>query len=74
MFSRSVLPVIDATIHNINLIIQLQEPPRPPTPPPTFATYTRNTFSDLKIRLVGSHPLWAHHLYCYSDYVPTGRH
>ncbi|KAG2067284.1 hypothetical protein BDR04DRAFT_1129677 [Suillus decipiens] len=40
------------------------EPPRPPTPPPTFATYTRrNTFPDLKIRLVGSHPLWAHHLW-----------
>ncbi|OAX37745.1 hypothetical protein K503DRAFT_771204 [Rhizopogon vinicolor AM-OR11-026] len=43
------------------------EPPRPPTPPPTFATYTRNTESetlpDLKVRLVGSHPLWAHYLW-----------
>ncbi|KAG1824616.1 putative methyltransferase-domain-containing protein [Suillus subaureus] len=39
------------------------EPPRPPTPPPTFATCTRNAFPDLKIRLVGSHPLWAHHLW-----------
>ncbi|KAH7908812.1 putative methyltransferase-domain-containing protein [Hygrophoropsis aurantiaca] len=49
------------------------EPPRPPTPDPTFATYTRNTDaiindaaqlpSEVKITLVGSHPLWGHYLW-----------
>ncbi|KAJ3494154.1 hypothetical protein NLJ89_g10867 [Agrocybe chaxingu] len=47
------------------------EPPRPPTPEPTIATYVRDEanihseedWKELKIRLVGSHPLWAHHLW-----------
>ncbi|KXN87393.1 Putative nicotinamide N-methyltransferase, partial [Leucoagaricus sp. SymC.cos] len=43
------------------------EPERPPTPEPTFAIYERkNPLSEprnIKIRLVGSHPLWAHHLW-----------
>ncbi|KAH8107413.1 nicotinamide N-methyltransferase [Phellopilus nigrolimitatus] len=61
------------------------EPPRPPSPAPTVATYTRTRapFADgnaeenkpregseasdgwttIELRLVGSHPLWAHHLW-----------
>ncbi|KAF5350050.1 hypothetical protein D9756_009196 [Leucocoprinus leucothites] len=43
------------------------EPERPPTPEPTFSTYTRLEPSaeprDIRIRLVGNHPLWAHHLW-----------
>ena len=48
-----------------------QEPPRPPSPEPTFATYRREArdggvprdWSEITIRLVGSHPLWGHYLY-----------
>lgn len=46
------------------------EPPRPPSPEPTIATYTRqrlpddpNAWKTIDIRLVGSHPLWGHHLW-----------
>ncbi|KAF9236770.1 putative methyltransferase-domain-containing protein [Melanogaster broomeanus] len=40
------------------------EPPRPPSPEPTLATYSRGTAQpDVNIRLVGSHPLWGHHLW-----------
>jgi len=51
------------------------EPPRPPTPEPSTAIYSRTNFSmsvddgednawkQIEIRLVGSHPLWAHHLW-----------
>ncbi|OJT06456.1 Protein N-methyltransferase nnt1 [Trametes pubescens] len=45
------------------------EPPRPPSPEPTITTYTRerkpdhSDWSSIDIRLVGSHPLWAHHLW-----------
>ncbi|OSD07813.1 hypothetical protein PYCCODRAFT_1449006 [Trametes coccinea BRFM310] len=48
------------------------EPPRPPTPEPTVTTYTRerkastsstDDWSTIDIRLVGSHPLWGHHLW-----------
>ncbi|VDB87092.1 unnamed protein product [Peniophora sp. CBMAI 1063] len=45
------------------------EPPRPPTPPPTIAVYERDaTVTDddwrqIQITLVGSHPLWGHHLW-----------
>jgi len=46
------------------------EPLRPPTPPPTLATYTRDRpgipvedWSRIEISLVGSHPLWGHHLW-----------
>ncbi|KIM51696.1 hypothetical protein SCLCIDRAFT_33243 [Scleroderma citrinum Foug A] len=45
--------------------------PRPPTPPATFACYSRadeqdnglGLPSEVSIRLVGSHPLWGHHLW-----------
>ncbi|KZS89768.1 nicotinamide N-methyltransferase [Sistotremastrum niveocremeum HHB9708] len=41
-----------------------QEPSRPPSPLPSFAYYTsKSGRNELKIRLVGSHPLWAHHLW-----------
>ncbi|KDR70708.1 hypothetical protein GALMADRAFT_254739 [Galerina marginata CBS 339.88] len=40
---------------------------QPPTPEPTFSTYIReekgDDWKDIKIRLVGSHPLWAHYLW-----------
>ncbi|GJE86741.1 nicotinamide N-methyltransferase-like protein [Phanerochaete sordida] len=50
------------------------EPPRPPSPEPTISTYTRalhsstltanhGVWSDIEIRLVGSHPLWGHYLW-----------
>ncbi|KAH6908819.1 nicotinamide N-methyltransferase [Coprinopsis sp. MPI-PUGE-AT-0042] len=47
------------------------EPPRPPTPPPTTSTYRRkewlvtdkSTWKELRIRLVGDHPLWGHYLW-----------
>ncbi|KAI0341503.1 hypothetical protein BDW22DRAFT_1359091 [Trametopsis cervina] len=52
------------------------EPPRPPSPEPTFATYSRadaqsvqvqnneyDVWSHIRIRLVGSHPLWGHYLW-----------
>ncbi|KAN0078322.1 putative methyltransferase domain containing protein [Tylopilus felleus] len=40
------------------------EPPRPTTPDPTFSTYARRPGQpDVTIRLVGSHPLWGHHLW-----------
>lgn len=47
-----------------------QEPPRPPTPEPTITTFVRDTvnihhvddWTEIKIRLVGTHPLWGHYL------------
>ncbi|KAJ7115851.1 putative methyltransferase-domain-containing protein [Mycena epipterygia] len=44
------------------------EEPRPPTPEATVAVYDRDEdlvdgWRDIKIRLVGSHPLWGHHLW-----------
>ncbi|KAI0264855.1 hypothetical protein BC834DRAFT_970424 [Gloeopeniophorella convolvens] len=48
------------------------EPPRPPSPPPTSATYTRavpapipsaDEWETITVRLVGSHSLWGHHLW-----------
>ncbi|KAJ7733253.1 nicotinamide N-methyltransferase [Mycena maculata] len=45
------------------------EEPRPPTPEPTVEVYYRDDdivsdeWREIKIRLVGSHPLWGHHLY-----------
>ncbi|KAI0634978.1 putative methyltransferase-domain-containing protein [Trametes polyzona] len=45
------------------------EPPRPPSPEPTVTVYTRerqvnpDEWSTISIRLVGSHPLWGHHLW-----------
>ncbi|EKM77139.1 hypothetical protein AGABI1DRAFT_77552 [Agaricus bisporus var. burnettii JB137-S8] len=51
----------------LDLDAMFPEPDRPPTPPPTFSTYTRHIsgsdLKDIRIRLVGSHPLWAHHLW-----------
>lgn len=51
-------------------VTESQEPPRPPSPGPTVVVYKReaiNTtdgsdWSEIPIRLVGSHPLWGHHL------------
>lgn len=47
-----------------------KEPPRPPTPEPTIAKYTRDSnqvrspddWKEIEIRLVGTHPLWGHYL------------
>ncbi|KAF8130568.1 putative methyltransferase-domain-containing protein [Boletus edulis] len=40
------------------------EPPRPATPDPTLSIYSRGPGQpDITIRLVGSHPLWGHHLW-----------
>ncbi|KAJ6621369.1 putative methyltransferase-domain-containing protein [Mycena sp. CBHHK59/15] len=45
------------------------ETPRPPTPEATVAVYERDSdvladdWRDVKIRLVGSHPLWGHYLW-----------
>ncbi|CAL1709264.1 unnamed protein product [Somion occarium] len=54
---------------SLSLDAVFTEPPRPPTPEPTIATYTRtihpqgDDWSKINIRLVGSHPLWGHHLW-----------
>lgn len=42
-------------------IIYSQEAPRPPSPEATFSTY-QGLHKEFRIRLVGSHPLWGHHL------------
>ncbi|KAJ2916887.1 hypothetical protein MD484_g3496, partial [Candolleomyces efflorescens] len=47
------------------------EPPRPPSPSPTISTYSRNQkfikgpedWKEIKIRLVGDHPLWGQYLW-----------
>ena len=44
-----------------------KEPLRPPTPEPTTAVYDREQGGQIKIRLVGSHPLWGHYLYAHSN-------
>ncbi|KAF8919489.1 putative methyltransferase-domain-containing protein [Mucidula mucida] len=56
------------TDDDLSLGSMFSEPPRPPSPEPTFSVYKRenprnNDWDKLKIRLVGSHPLWAHHLW-----------
>ncbi|KAF8175559.1 nicotinamide N-methyltransferase [Pholiota molesta] len=56
---------------NLGLRGIFTEPPRPPTPEPTTSTYTRDEsrvlspddWRKIDIRLVGSHPLWAHYLW-----------
>ncbi|KAG8698874.1 nicotinamide n-methyltransferase [Ceratobasidium sp. 394] len=47
-----------------------EEPPRPPTPPPTFTTYHRkprsssqHEWASVDLQLVGHHVLWAQHLW-----------
>ncbi|KAH9475539.1 Protein N-terminal and lysine N-methyltransferase EFM7 [Psilocybe cubensis] len=60
-----------ATEDSLDLGEMFTEPPRPPTPEPTISTYNRDqdkispdsSWDSIKIRLVGSHPLWAHHLW-----------
>ncbi|KAF9446431.1 hypothetical protein P691DRAFT_803970, partial [Macrolepiota fuliginosa MF-IS2] len=51
----------------LDLDAMFPEPERPPTPEPTYSIYSRNHPSsgphDIRIRLVGNHPLWAHHLW-----------
>ncbi|CAE6537457.1 unnamed protein product, partial [Rhizoctonia solani] len=57
-----------------NVFEDSKEPPRPPTPPPTFTTYRRQAaclnpqpnaseWSSLDLQLVGHHVLWAQHLW-----------
>lgn len=52
---------------------------REPSPPPPEATYSTYPLpegygpDELQIRLVGSHPLWGHHL-CVSASQPSARH
>ncbi|KIO33349.1 hypothetical protein M407DRAFT_241132 [Tulasnella calospora MUT 4182] len=61
----------DAEDDSLGLGELIPEPPRPPTPPPTFVSYTRDLsleqrrtgWTDLTIELVGSHPLWGHYLW-----------
>ncbi|KAJ7077859.1 nicotinamide N-methyltransferase [Mycena belliarum] len=54
---------------DLSLDSVFKEEPRPPTPEPTFEVYERedglvfNDWHNIKIRLVGSHPLWGHHLW-----------
>ncbi|KAJ8522324.1 hypothetical protein ONZ45_g1094 [Pleurotus djamor] len=58
---------------NLGLDSVFTEPPRPPTPPPTLSVYHREPliaeskdgpdWESVSIRLVGSHPLWGHHLW-----------
>lgn len=57
------------------------EPLRPQTPPSTVEIYTRNDVGedrgpkDIKIHLVGQHPLWGHHLWnaskTFASYLDT---
>ncbi|KAI0764772.1 putative methyltransferase-domain-containing protein [Fomes fomentarius] len=57
----------DSDDSGIDLSDMFPEPPRPPSPEPTIATYTREgnsgEWTKIDIRLVGSHPLWGHYLW-----------
>ncbi|KAJ6493670.1 nicotinamide N-methyltransferase [Mycena vitilis] len=68
---------------DISLDGMFPEEPRPPTPEATVAVYDRDddivstAWRHIKIRLVGSHPLWGHHLWnaarafaSYLDHAP----
>jgi EEF1A N-terminal glycine/lysine methyltransferase len=59
------------------MVSALEEPPRPPSPEPTFSVFTRcpqlqpgtygndendEHWTHIEIRLVGTHPLWGHYL------------
>ncbi|KAF9782431.1 putative methyltransferase-domain-containing protein [Thelephora terrestris] len=54
---------------DLNLGSLFPDEPRPQSPAPTFDSYHRETeectgdWSTVEIRLVGSHPLWGHHLW-----------
>ncbi|KAL0568035.1 Protein N-terminal and lysine N-methyltransferase efm7 [Marasmius crinis-equi] len=49
---------------DLNLDSVFPEPPRPPTPDPTVSVYNRiGSKGEVRIRLVGSHPLWGHYLW-----------
>lgn len=61
---------MDTEEEDLSLGSVFTEPPRPPSPEPTVETYTRDTsstssrdWSTVQISLVGSHPLWGHHLW-----------
>ncbi|KAI0711566.1 putative methyltransferase-domain-containing protein [Earliella scabrosa] len=60
---------LDADDGGMDLGDIFTEPPRPPSPEPTLATYTRertvvgDDWTKIDIRLVGSHPLWGHYLW-----------
>lgn len=54
----------------------LQEEAEPPPAPPTVSRYQRSgnrSPKDIDVRLVGSHPLWGHHLWnaakCFADFL-----
>ncbi|BFZ65449.1 Protein N-terminal and lysine N-methyltransferase efm7 [Saitoella coloradoensis] len=54
-----------------------REPSPPPPPPPTFTKYTHLSLpgEPINLRLVGSHPLWGHHLWhasqIFAQYILT---
>lgn len=57
--------ILLALVHQFSL----QEPPRPPSPLSSTAVYTREVlpststdWTQISVRLVGSHPLWGHYL------------
>lgn len=63
-------------LFTFSLFIQnhIQEAERPPTPEPKFSEYLREhnaqepDWTSITVRLVGSHPLWAHYLsVCYPN-------
>ncbi|KAJ4475462.1 hypothetical protein J3R30DRAFT_3294262 [Lentinula aciculospora] len=46
----------------LGLDLVFTETPRPPSPEATFSTF-QGLHKDFRIKLVGSHPLWGHHLW-----------
>lgn len=63
VYCQSSSPISQGTLCEYST----KEPPRPPTPEPTIAVYDREQGGQIKIRLVGSHPLWGHYLYVRSN-------
>ncbi|KAH8083299.1 putative methyltransferase-domain-containing protein [Cristinia sonorae] len=63
------MPNSDNDEISLSLDDMFTEPPRPPTPPASIETYIRERepphkdWSHIEISLVGSHPLWGHHLW-----------
>ncbi|KAI5118221.1 hypothetical protein M0805_000717 [Coniferiporia weirii] len=74
-------------VEGLALDAMFTDPPRPPSPSPTISIYTRspackrkedvkkNAWSEIEIRLVGSHPLWGHYLWnaarAFATYLDT---
>ncbi|KAL6043522.1 Protein N-terminal and lysine N-methyltransferase efm7, partial [Balamuthia mandrillaris] len=42
-----------------------------PPAEPTFSTYTRKNGEEVKLRLVGSHPLWGHLIWNAAKIIST---